>query len=129
MSMKPTAARLGRNWHNAKDMTITAAGISQLLGTLLATLLLGLPAAWGTLALWYQARGALLKSVIIFVWLAFSIGAIAILWQGRGGVALAYFGAAFAVMLIWWHRISPTNDRLWADDVANITSGSVNGNR
>jgi hypothetical protein len=126
--MKPTAARSAHYWHNVIDMT-TAAGILRLLGTLLATLLVALPAAWGTLALWYQVPNAHLKSIILFVWVLFSIGVVAVLWQGRGAIALAAFGAAFAIMLIWWHQISPTNDRAWADDVAKITSGSVNGNR
>jgi hypothetical protein len=102
-------------------------GILPILTTLLATLLVGLPAAWGTLALWYQAPGAKLKGAIITVWVAFSIGVLVALWQGRTGLALLSFALAFAAMLIWWQRIVPSNDRLWADDVARITSGSVDG--
>jgi hypothetical protein len=32
-------------------------------------------------------------------------------------------------LLIWWQRIAPTNERLWADDVAQITNGTTDGNR
>jgi len=39
------------------------------------------------------------------------------------------FALAFAILLIWWHRITPTNERLWADDVAQITHGGIEGNR
>ncbi len=36
---------------------------------------------------------------------------------------------AFTGLLIWWHRITPSNARVWADDVAQMTTGSVSGNR
>jgi hypothetical protein len=110
-------------------MNATAAGILRITATLLATLLIGMPAAWGTLALWYQAPSAQLKAACIFLWIAFTLGMLATLWQGRAGLALAIFALVFAGMLIWWHNIAPSNDRLWADDVAQITNGSIDGNR
>jgi hypothetical protein len=100
----------------------------RILATLFVTLLIGLPAAWGALALWYQAPGGRLKIAVIVLWVAFSLGVLAVLWQGRAVLALASFALAFAIMLIWWHRIVPTNDRMWADDVARITGGTINGN-
>jgi hypothetical protein len=36
---------------------------------------------------------------------------------------------AFAVLLLWWRRIPPRNDRIWADDVARITHGEVEGQK
>jgi Domain of unknown function (DUF4105) len=110
-------------------MSATTSGILRILATLLTTLLIGLPAAWGTLALWYQAPGARLKIAIIVLWVAFSLGVVVVLWQGRAALALAGFVLAFSAMLIWWHGIVPSNDRLWADDVAQITSGTIDGNR
>jgi hypothetical protein len=44
-------------------------------------------------------------------------------------VAGAIFAAAFCALLLWWRRLLPSNDRVWADDVARMTSGSVEGNR
>ena len=32
-------------------------------------------------------------------------------------------------MLLWWTRIPPSNEGLWADDVAQMTTGTVEGNR
>ena len=58
-----------------------------------------------------------------------ALGVLIALWQGRAGLALLSFALAFAIMLIWWHRIAPTNERLWADDVAQITNGTIDGNR
>jgi hypothetical protein len=110
-------------------MNATAAGILRITATLLATLLIGIPAAWGALALWYQAPSAQLKAIFVFLWIAFTLGVLAALWQGRAGLALAGFALAFAGMLLWWHNIEPSNNRMWADDVAQITNGTVDGNR
>jgi hypothetical protein len=110
-------------------MSAAATGLLRTLAALLATLLIGLPAAWGVLALWYQAPGAQLKHTLIAVWVAFTVGVLVALWQGRFGLALAGFALAFAGMLIWWHQLAPSNDRMWADDVAQISSGTVNGNQ
>jgi Domain of unknown function (DUF4105) len=110
-------------------MTESAASILRFAAMLLATLLLGMPAAWGALALWYQAPGGRFKLGIIALWTAFSLGVIVALWQGRSGAAFLSFAIAFGILLIWWQRISPSNDREWADDVAQITSGTPDGNR
>jgi hypothetical protein len=39
------------------------------------------------------------------------------------------FTAAFGALLIWWQRIAPSNNRIWADDVAQMSTGTVDGNR
>jgi hypothetical protein len=98
--------------------------------TLLATLLIGIPAAWGALALKYQAPGGrALNALCITLWTAFSIASIFALWQGRFAIALPGFALAFGGLLLWWHRLTPSNDRSWADDVAQIANGSIEGNR
>jgi Domain of unknown function (DUF4105) len=109
--------------------TASTASVLRIAAMLVATLLLGVPAVWAALALWYQAPGGPLKSVIVLLWSAFALGVLVALWQGRAGLAFLSFAVAFAVLLIWWQRIAPTNERLWADDVAQITHGSVEGNR
>jgi hypothetical protein len=110
-------------------MTASAASILRFAAMLLATLLLGMPAAWGVLALWYQAPGGRLKIGMIALWIAFSLGVIVALWQGRLGAAFLGFAIAFGILLVWWQRILPSNDRQWADDVAQITSGTLDGDR
>jgi hypothetical protein len=111
-------------------MTSNAAGIFRVSSLLLATLLVGLPAAWAALAIWYQAPGGqLLKAVLALLWVAFSAAMLIALWQGRPGVALLTFALGFGAVLFWWQRITPSNDRMWADDVARISSGSVVGGR
>ena len=111
-------------------MTAAAASVLQFTATLLATLLIGLPAAWAVLAIWYRAPGGqLLKSGMILLWTAFSVAVLVALWLGRAGMALLAFAPAFGALVFLWRQIKPTNDRLWADDVARITSGRIEGNQ
>jgi hypothetical protein len=110
-------------------MPASTANVLRFAAMLVATLLLGIPAVWGALALWYQAPGGQLKSVIVLLWSAFALGVLIALWQGRAGLASLSFAIAFALLLLWWQHIVPTNERLWADDVAQITRGSIEGNR
>src|ERR1700761_2731586 len=111
MSMKAAAAQIRGCWHNTDDMSATTAAILRLLGTLLATLLIVLPTAWGTFALWYQAPGFYAKRLIIIIWMGFSIGVLVLLWRQHAGSALMAFALVFALMLIWWQTLSPTNDK------------------
>ena len=111
-------------------MTAGAASVLQFIATLLATLLIGLPSAWAVLAIWYQAPGGQpVKSGMILLWTAFSVAVLAALWHGRAGAALLAFVPAFGALVFWWRRIKPTNDRLWAHDVARNTSGLIEGNQ
>lgn len=98
--------------------------------TLLATLLVGSSATWGALALWYQAPGGLAaKIVYVALWAAFSTAVLIGLWLGQFALGLLSFAAVLGGLLLWWHRLLPSNDRLWADDVSQMTSGTVDGNR
>jgi len=110
-------------------MNASAASVLRFAAMLLATLLLGLPAAWGALALWYQAPGGRFRVGMIASWSAFSLAVIVALWQGRSGGAFLSFAVAFGLLLIWWRRILPSNDRPWADDVAQIAGGTLDGSR
>ncbi len=110
-------------------MTASAASVLRFAALPLGTLLLGMPAAWGALALWYQAPGGQLRIGIVAVWAAFSVGVLVALWQGRAALAFFSFAIAFGILGAWWRHIVPTNDRPWADDVAKITSGTIEGDR
>ena len=37
-------------------------------------------------------------------------------------------GGVVAIFAIWWFSMKPSNDRLWADDVAHIASADIAGN-
>lgn len=95
----------------------TAAAV---LGYLVAVLLL----AWGGLALHFAGPRALATALPI-VWVA---GGLALLLRVRPPRrALLWFAAAFAVLLLWWGRIEPRNDRDWMEDVARPPTGEVRG--
>jgi hypothetical protein len=111
-------------------MTVGGASLLRFAVTFLATLVVGCSAIWGAFALWYQAPGGqALKTLCVLLWVAFSLGLLLALWQGRTTPGLLAFAVGFGALLIWWHRIAPSNDRIWADDVARMTTGVVDGNR
>ncbi len=111
-------------------MSIGAASSLRFTATLLATLIVGSSAIWGACALWFQVQGGqALKTLSVLLWAGFSLTLTIALWQGRTAAGLVTFTAAFGALLIWWRRIAPSNDRIWADDVAQMTTGTVDGNR
>lgn len=112
-------------------ISMSSPGIESVLrftASAVTTVMLLIPAAWAAVALGYQAPGSLLKRIIVLLWSAFALCILVAFWRGHAGLALASFALAFVVLAAWWRRIRPTNDRLWADDVAQITHGSVQGN-
>jgi hypothetical protein len=98
-------------------------------GQVLASVVIGLAAAWGLLALWYQAPGGHSGKIIFtLVWVLLSIAVLTSLWQGRALIGLGGFAVAFAALLVWWSLIPPTNDREWADDVSRLATGTIDHN-
>src|ERR1700675_930643 len=111
-------------------MAIGAASLMRFAATLLATLIIGFSAIWGAFALWYQVPGGQSsKTLSVLLWAGFGLVLLMALWQGRTALALLAFAVAFGALLIWWQRIAPSNDRIWADDVAQMTTGTIDGNR
>lgn len=107
-----------------------AVGVLRLTAAALATLLIALSTLWGAFALWYQAPGGQgLKAVWVLLWVAVGFAAMTAPWQDKAEVGLLAFALAFGGLLLWWHRIPPSNDRTWADDVAQMTAGTVDGDR
>jgi len=92
----------------------------------LITLIVGLTAAWGGFALWYQLPGDhALNALGAALWVALSFTVLVAVWSKRMAQGLWAFTAAFAILLVWWHLLRPSNDHIWADDVAQMTSGIV----
>ncbi len=111
-------------------MNPTTATFLRITATVLATLLVGLPALWGAFALWYQVPGGQVAKVLcVLLWAAVSIALIVTLWQGRVVFGVMAFILLFAGLMIWWTRLPPSNDEIWADDLAQMTTGTVEGSR
>jgi len=80
--------------------------------------------------LWYRAPGSRpLKSLSAVLWAVFSLAVLTALWRDWAATSLLGFTAGFAGLLIWWRRLRASNHRVWADDVAEMTTGTVHGNR
>jgi uncharacterized protein DUF4105 len=94
----------------------------------LLTLIVGLAAAWGAFALWYQLPHHLAwKTIEVALWVAFGLAVLIAVWCRRIAQGCIAFTAAFAILLLWWVHLPPSNDHVWADDVAQMTYGTVDG--
>jgi hypothetical protein len=94
-----------------------------------AVLVLPLLILWGGFALWYQIPGGSIgKAIAVVVWAAVGLTLFVVTLKGRPLVGLAGFAAVFAILLLWWNQIPPSNNRVWADDVSRTLSGRVDGN-
>jgi hypothetical protein len=97
---------------------------------IVAILAMAFPAVWGAFALWYQLPGGPIVRVIgVVLWSAFSAAMLVMLVQGRIALGLIGFTIVFALLLAWWHSLPASNDRVWSDDVAQMTTGVVDGDR
>lgn len=92
-----------------------------LAGKLSASLLMLCLSLWGGGALWFQAAPWLAVA-----WGVVSVASLAWCWR-RGARALLPWLAAAASMMVWWSTIQPSHDRVWADDVARMVTGRVQG--
>jgi hypothetical protein len=87
-------------------------------------------AIWGAFALGFQMSGGrVLQSMGVGLWIGLTFIVLVALWRGQFAVGTGVFAVAFAALLAWWWQIHPSNSRLWADDVAQMTTGVVDGDR
>ena len=85
---------------------------------------------WGALALWYQfPGGAAARWAVSVFWVLGVLLALITCLSRRSGVPLGAFALAFLLLLTWWSTILPSNHRNWADDVSQMLTGSVEGDR
>ncbi len=98
--------------------------------TLLSGLLLVASGAWGTLALWYRLPGGgIVRGLGSVLWSMLVLGLLVLAVVRRSGWPIGAYLVAFALLLVWWGTIRPSNDRVWADDVARLLRAEVHGNR
>ncbi|MET3517915.1 hypothetical protein ABIC63_005722 [Pseudacidovorax sp. 1753] len=94
---------------------------------LLVLVLLG-TGLWAALALYYRLplpEGGRIAAAA--AWGLAALGVIGRPWRPFHGRALAAYVLAFALLLVWWGRIAPSDTRDWADDVARHIEPSVAG--
>jgi hypothetical protein len=85
---------------------------------------------WGALALWYQLPGnAVTRTIGSMVWAIGVIALVAIAIHRRSWLPLGAYAVIYAVLLLWWVSIAPSNNRLWAGDASHLLIGKVEGNQ
>ncbi|WP_447736576.1 Lnb N-terminal periplasmic domain-containing protein [Rhodanobacter soli] len=84
--------------------------------------------AWGAMALWYQPPGSAFARTLGSVLWALAVIALAVVAiSRRSWLPLGVYAAMYALLLLWWASIAPSNARTWADDVARQLGGTVSG--
>ncbi len=110
-------------------MTLGAEQVLRVAASSLATLSVLLAAAWGLLAILFKVGGRVHRSLALALWSTAALAAVALLWYGHPAAGLAGFVAAHALLLRWWRTLAPSARRPWADDVARLATGTIDGNR
>ena len=103
---------------------------SALAGSLniIVSLVITLAAVWGGLALYYQLPLALpWLSLGLAAWAAIWLFALVHLWRKSLWQGVFIYLLSHAVLLLWWNSLTPSNQHIWEDDVAQMTSGIVDG--
>jgi Domain of unknown function (DUF4105) len=81
------------------------------------------------LAIWFRfAQAPPLRESLAAGFLLLALAATVCLRLRRWRVVVL-FGACFAMVFGWWVTLQPSSDRNWSDDVAQTTSGTVEGDR
>jgi hypothetical protein len=95
----------------------------------LMALITCLSGAWGALALWYQLPGgAVSRTLGSAAWVLAVIALAVFAISRRSWLPLGIYALIYAVLLLWWASIAPSNHRVWSDDVARMLTGKVQGN-
>ena len=92
---------------------------------ILVTILLGLCTLWAAAALYFDVRVQSLRIPLAIAYLlAVSVSYFVLrpFWPRSLGCFLL-----FAIVLVWWLSIKPSNDRIWQADVAQTAWAEVNG--
>lgn len=92
--------------------------------------LLAVASGLAGLAFWYRLPlSDPFKIAAIAGWAFFCLSVMAAEFTRYRKWPRIAFLAAFLLSLLWWHFIHPSNDRIWADDVARTVTGSLEGSR
>lgn len=111
-------------------MSIKMRSALQVSLNILLSLMIVIAALWGGLALYYQLPFAQLGLVASLVlWVGLSVVALVRLWRYNRWQGLLLYLALHAALLVWWNTLTPSNQNLWEDDVAQMTTGRVEGDQ
>jgi hypothetical protein len=92
----------------------------------IAMLLIGI---WCAVAVWYQFAHEPWRSLLSGAIALVVLGCVFALATRLRWIGFGAFAGCFALFLVWWATILPTNDRDWAPDVARTVTAAVDGDR
>lgn len=102
----------------------------RLLVRLLPWLIIVPASVWGFLALHYQLSFTRTQNLfILLTWAGLTGYVLYLYWQGSWKLGTLLYLIMHGELLLWWQPIEPSHERVWADEVARLTTGEVNGNR
>ena len=104
--------------------------LTRWIGLALVTIAIVFAGGWCAFAVWFRFDSGesvrdLLAGLIVF----FAVATVVCLGTPMRWLALATYGALFAIVLLWWTTITPTNDRNWTPDVANSVTATISDDR
>lgn len=89
-----------------------------------------LPAlAWAVLALYFRVPGEWLRLLLPVLFAGAALFGLVQLWRRPPLRALLGLALLFGALQLWWQTLEPSNDRDWADDVAETLHGELHGDR
>ncbi|MDO9596080.1 MAG: DUF4105 domain-containing protein [Azoarcus sp.] len=103
--------------------------IARTTGLLMLGFLMAVAGGWGALALAYSgpATETVRTSLAVAFGVATLVAVLGLLFRRWRGRALVVYGLMFAVLLIWWSGIEPSNERDWQTDVAVLPKATIEG--
>ena len=100
---------------------------ARLIGLVLLALVMLLVGLWCTVAVWYQCPTEPWRSVLTGATALVALACVFALTSRVRWIGFAVFAGCFALFLVWWATLSPTDNRDWAPDVARVVTAIVEG--
>jgi Domain of unknown function (DUF4105) len=100
------------------------------LGLAVLSIVVFITGVWCSLAVWFRCavgepgRSALAGAILVLT--AVTMGFLA---TSRRWLVLTVYAAVFALVLVWWLTVLPSNDRDWQPDVARNVTATIDGDR
>lgn len=83
---------------------------------------------WAIPALWFQLPwSAPVRAGVCAGWVALALVALWLVWSGRAWAGIGLYALILVMLMVWWGGLDPSHQRRWADDLAHITTGRVEG--
>jgi hypothetical protein len=94
------------------------------------SLLILFASTWAGLALYYQLPLDMPWRVVgILLWAGLCLFTLVRLWRRSIWQCLLIYLVLHGALLVWWNSLTPSHNHQWEEDVAQMTSGSIEGDQ